>query len=601
MNDEAAFIDNGGPEGGGWLFEHPERVVEVWDGAAVADGLAEVEAAVDAGFHAVGFIAYEAGYAFEPVLAPLMPPLMTVGRPALPLLRFGLFRDGVRLNGEGVRDWLDRRAAGGGTALRDVRPAFDAERYRQAFERVRAAIVAGDVYQINLTFALGFRLDGDPLMLFADLRRRQPVTCGGFIGTKDFTVLSLSPELFLAVDGGRVRARPMKGTAARGITPDADRAVKAGLAVDPKSRAENLMIVDLIRNDLSRLAAPGDVTVTDLFTVETHRSVHQMTSGIEARLRPGVGLVELMRATFPCGSVTGAPKIRAMQIIRDLEPDPRGVYTGAIGHIEPGGRMRFNVAIRTLVVDKDGQGCMGIGSGVVYDSTAAAEWDECLIKAAFLTRADPPFALIETLVWRPAAGYALKERHMARLAASAAYFAIACDIDRVRRLLADRAAGFGDAAMRVRLLLHDDGRLHVEAAPLDVLPAVLRFVIADTPAPSDDPYRYHKTTRRALYAAAMDRYRAEGDCDEVVFINEQGMLTEGTWTNVFVRRDRASPLVTPPVAAGLLAGTLRAELLATGVAVEGVLRADDLATADAVFLGNSVRGLVPATWVRPAG
>jgi para-aminobenzoate synthetase / 4-amino-4-deoxychorismate lyase len=593
---DITYVDDGAPGGGGWLFENPERVVEVWDGAAVEDGLAEVEAAVAAGYHAAGFIAYEAGYAFEPVLAPLMPPLISVGR-ALPLVRFGLFRDGARLDGEGVRDWLDRRAVGR-AAIRDVRPAMDAKRYRAAFERVQAAIVAGDVYQINLTFPLRFQLDGDPLALFADLRRRQPVAFGGCIETPDWTVLSLSPELFLAVDGGRVRARPMKGTAPRGVSPEADRAVKEGLGRDIKSRAENLMIVDLIRNDLSRLAAPGNVRVTDLFTVETHRSVHQMTSGIEAQLRPGVGLVELMKATFPCGSVTGAPKIRAMQIIRDLETAPRGVYTGAIGHIAPDGRMRFNVAIRTLVVDKDGQGCMGIGSGVVYDSSAAAEYDECLIKAAFLTRPDPPFALIETMLWRPAAGYALKERHLERLRASAAYFAIGCDIDRVRRVLADRAAGFGDVATRVRLLLHDDGRLDVEAAPLETLAAVLRFVVADTPAPSDDPFRYHKTTRRALYAAAMERYGPAGGCDEVVFVNERGELTEGTWTNLFVRRDKGGRLVTPPVAAGLLAGTLRAELLATGAAVEGVLRPDDLAMADAVFLGNSVRGLKPATWVR---
>ena len=382
-------------DGGCLLLRAPERIVAACTPAEVEPALVEIERALACGLHAAGFFSYELGYLLEPRLAPLLPAARD-----LPLLWMGLFRTAQRLDAAAVRRWLP--PATPAATVSDVRASIDREGYRCAFARARALIAAGDAYQINLTLKLDFRFDGDPRALYAALRRRQRVGHGALIIAPDFRVLSLSPELFLRVDGGRAQVRPMKGTAARAATPAEDDAVRAHLQADEKSRAENLMIVDLLRNDLGRLSPPGGVRVTDLFTVETFRSLHQMTSGIEATLRPGTGLRSLLAALFPCGSVTGAPKIRAMQIIRALEPAPRGVYCGAIGLLVPGGDAFFNVAIRTLLLRPDGRGELGIGSGVVFDSDADAEYDECLLKAAFLTRPEPPLTLIETLAWQPA-------------------------------------------------------------------------------------------------------------------------------------------------------------------------------------------------------
>lgn len=582
-----------GADGGSWLLQAPERLI-VCDRPDDAPAcLAEIAAALRSGWWAAGAFAYELGYLMEPKLAPLLP-----ARRPDPLVWLGLFRTARRLSRRQTLAWL-RAKAGGEHAVRDLRPSWDRETYRRAFARARAYIEAGDVYQVNLTQTLSFAFDGDPLSLYLDLRRRQRVGCGGLLAAPGWHVLSLSPELFLRLDGRRALVRPMKGTAARGVTPEEDEAARRWLAADEKSRAENLMIVDLMRNDLGRLARPGDVRVTDLFTVETYRSLHQMTSGVTARLRDDVGLADLLRAIFPCGSVTGAPKIRAMQVISELEPQPRGVYTGALGLLAPDGRAFLNVAIRTLVLRAGGRGEIGIGSGVVFDSDADAEYEEGLLKAEFLTRPDPPFSLIETMRWDRDAGYALLDRHLARLAASAAWFAIPCDEPAIRALLSEQARAFSGPPMRVRLLLDEDGEATITATPLPAgPPPVLRYAVSDRPVSSRDPFLYHKTTRRAAYDAELARLSARTGCSEALFVNERGELTEGAWTNLFIRRgDR---LLTPPVSCGLLDGTLRSDLLQRrpDSVLQRVLRPEDLATADEVLLGNSVRGLMRAL---PAG
>jgi para-aminobenzoate synthetase / 4-amino-4-deoxychorismate lyase len=351
-----------------------------------------------------------------------------------------------------------------------------------------------------------------------------------------------------------------------------------------------------MRNDLGRVAETGSVAVTDMFTVETYQTLHQMTSGVRARLRPGIGTVELLRHVFPCGSVTGAPKIRAMEIIRALEDAPRGVYTGAIGVLAPDGAVDLNVAIRTLFVDGDGTGEMGIGSGIVHDSDGAAEYEECLLKAAFLTDADAPFELIETLRWERGAGYWLLDAHIARLAASAAYFGYSCDAEAVQAALEEKAAAFEVPLQRVRLTLGADGRLEITAAVLApaAADAILRCIVAPERTASTDRFLYHKTTRRQLYDGTRTRLAAETGCDEVLFTNERGELTEGSFTNLFIERD--GRLLTPPVSCGLLDGTLRRALLAdpSRAVEEAVLYPEDLAAADGVYLGNSLRGLVRA-------
>ena len=359
--------DSLSPNGRGILLENPVEIVRCDRPEEVEAGLERLAGAAAHGLYAAGFLAYELGYLLEPRLAELIPP-----QREHPLIWMGLFEGHRTLGEAGMRRFFDGSISGG-HGIDGLRLSLNRDVYLDAVRRVKDYIAAGDVYQINLTFKYLFDFTGDPLSLYAELRRKQRVAHGGVVHAPDMDVLSLSPELFVSTSGERVVARPMKGTAPRGPTPAADARARAWLHEDAKSRAENLMIVDLLRNDVGRVAAIGSVEVPDLFTVETYPTVHQMTSTVHARLRPGVGIQDLVRGLFPCGSITGAPKVRAMEIIRELEALPRGVYTGAIGMIAPNGEVSFNVAIRTLVLHRDGRGEMGIGSGIVHDSDPAAE------------------------------------------------------------------------------------------------------------------------------------------------------------------------------------------------------------------------------------
>lgn len=584
------LLDDSTPQGGpSWLFEDPREIVVCDAPEDVGRALARIQEGLDAGQHAAGFFSYELGYLLEPKLAPLLPEARDH-----PLVWIGLFDAPRRLSAGDVAALLGSDAPS--EDVENLRLSMTRERYLQAFEAVQDYIAAGDVYQINLTLKYLFDFPGDPLALYRDLRRKQAVAYGAVLRTGEFDILSLSPELFFEVSSGKIRCRPMKGTAPRGLTVDDDRRLVEWLGADEKSRAENLMIVDLLRNDVSRVAEMGSVRVDDLFHVETYRTVHQMTSQISADLGTGTTLDALLAALFPCGSVTGAPKIRAMEIIRELEADPRGVYTGTIGMMAPDGDARFNVAIRTLTLFGDGRGEMGIGSGVVADSSGASEFEECLLKAEFFTAPAPEFQLIETLRLEQDGSYYLLDRHLARLAASARHFGFVCDIDAVRLALEEEARVLTGATTMVRLLLSARGGLALTSKPVE-LPSddtVWRYVVSDKHVDVDDVFFYHKTTRRAFYEDELARQAAETGCDEVVFLNAKGEVTEGARTNVFV--ERGGVLATPPVSSGLLAGTLRQELLETrpGEVVEAVLTLDDLAGADAVYLGNSVRGLVRA-------
>jgi len=366
------LFEDGREHGRALLFEAPQEVIVAREPGEVPGAFARMEAASKAGLHLAGYAGYELGYALEPKFrGQRAPPSRT------PLLAFGAFRAPreFSLDGQGSAPF----------APIALEPAWSEAEYTQRFQKCIDYIFAGDVYQINLTFPLFGRFDGDPLALFDTLRKRQPVAFGGVVALGEETVVSLSPEVFFEAKGRDIRARPMKGTARRGFMPPEDMNRAKYLVEDEKSRAENLMIVDLLRNDLSRLAEIGSVKVTDLFTVETYPTLHQMTSGITARLREGVGLYELFAGLFPCGSVTGAPKIRAMEIIRDLECAARGVYCGSLGLIAPSGEIRFNVAIRTLTLFPGGRLVYNSGSAIVADSKAREEYEECLIKARFLT------------------------------------------------------------------------------------------------------------------------------------------------------------------------------------------------------------------------
>jgi para-aminobenzoate synthetase/4-amino-4-deoxychorismate lyase len=578
--------DNLETEGQSLLFSRPRELLVAHDAATARAALARLQAAGRDGLWAAGYLAYDLGFLFEERLADQLP-----ARSAAPLLWFGLYDAPQRLTQASVRTLLADAGPGHAESLA---PAIDFAAYAAAFDRVRSLIAAGDTYQVNLTFKARFRLSGDPLGLYRLLTQSQRTAYGAYIHAGDHHVLSRSPELFVSRQGETLRARPMKGTLRRGRTLAEDAAGRAALAGDAKNRAENLMIVDLLRNDLGRIAEVGSVRVTDLYTVETYRSLHTMTSGIEARIRPGVDFIDMLENLFPCGSITGAPKLRAMQIIQAVETGPRGLYTGAIGYLAPNGDFAFNVAIRTALINADGTGEIGIGGGVVADSVAEAEYEEALLKLKFLSDPAPPVTLIETFRWTPEQGYDLLERHLDRLIDSARYFALPVTRNETAAFLAEKALAW-TAPMRVRLTLSEAG-LDLTAVPLPPTPAKFGFDIHPEPLDSASIWLAHKTTNRAFYDTPRQEAHDARGLDELVFINERGELTEGSFTNLFVQLDKK--LFTPPLASGLLPGTLRAELVARGHAVERVLTLADLERAEAIFLGNSVRGLVPAQWLK---
>lgn len=596
---EEAFVllDNSSGRGApSQLFTAPKEIIVAENPEDVRAAFARLESGRAAGLHAAGFFSFELGYVLEPKLAPLMPAERKV-----PLMWFGLYEAPQLLSETDVDRWLSTHTKSGSYQFSNVTRAWTKEEYVARFERVQEKIRAGDIYQLNLTFKARFRLSGSPLTFYRDLRQRQRVAYGGIVDTGEVTVLTASPELFVEMKDRTIETRPMKGTSPRGGTPEADAAVRQMLSSDVKQRAENLMIVDLMRNDIGRISEIGSVHVTDLFTVETYRTLHQMTSGVRATLLEGISLLELWRAIFPPGSVIGAPKIRAQELIAEYETEPRGVYCGAIGSFSPDGQALFNVAIRSPIIFRDGTGEMGIGSGVVYDSVGAKEYDECLLKMKFLT--DPPktFELIETLLWEREKGFWLAARHFERLEASARYFSFKFDEAAARTAL-DRevaTAGREHPRLRVRMLLAEDGRVTVTSAPLPAPgpDAVMRYVVSPTRLDSSDAFLFHKTTRRELYDQEWKHYSETEGADEVVYLNERGELAEGSRTNIFVDQGDGI-LLTPPLPAGLLPGVLRAELIATGRAVERVLMLNDLTSARKAFLGNSVRGLIEARALR---
>jgi para-aminobenzoate synthetase/4-amino-4-deoxychorismate lyase len=582
------LLDDARPQGAGpaRLYARPVRVVEAHGSDEAAGCFEQLRQAAAAGLHAAGFMAYEFGYCLEARLAGLHRPGEADGPP---LLWFGLFESCRSIPGAEMMALLPDPA--GAFATRP-RPLIERAEYDAALARVQEHIAAGDLYQANLTFQAEVRVAGSPAALYAAIRGRAAAGHGGLAFTGRDWLLSFSPELFFTLEDGRVTTRPMKGTAARGPTPEADRAAVVSLLADPKQRAENLMIVDLLRNDLSRVARPGTVQVPALFEAETYPTLHQMTSTVTARLEEGVDPVRLIEAIFPCGSITGAPKIRAMELLAGLEAEPRGAYTGALGWIGPEGDAAFNVAIRTLTMRAgDGRARIGLGSGIVADSEVGDEWRECLAKGAFV-QDRRRFDLIETMRFDPHTGIAELDRHLARMKASAEALGFAFDRHDARNEL--QAATFRLREPRkLRLMLARSGAIAIETRPLPPTPAEpVSVALAALPVAADDFRLRHKTSDRDFY----DEARRAGGCFETLFHDADGFLTEGSFTSLFVERDGV--LITPPLARGLIPGVLRARLIEDGEAREGDLVAGDL--AGGFFLGNAARGLIEAE-LRPGG
>ncbi|HEY9194346.1 MAG TPA: aminodeoxychorismate synthase component I [Methyloversatilis sp.] len=554
------------------VFGTPCETVRADTPDQVLPALRRVAQAARDGLHAVGHLAYEAAPAFERSARVREGSL-------LPLVWFGLHTAPLDVEPQApepfsVSDWtLD--------TTRD--------QYERAIEQIRAAIRRGDAYQMNYTIRAHARFSGDALSFYEHLRLAQQADFCAYADIGSHRILSASPELFFSWQDGVLTTRPMKGTARRGQLPREDAELARWLRDSEKNRAENLMIVDLLRNDLSRLSMPGGVRVPRLFSIENYPTVLQMTSTITARTRPEITLEDVFAALFPCGSITGAPKLKAMEIIAGLETSPRGVYCGAIGHIAPGGAARFNVAIRTVTLDvARGELECGLGGGITWDSIAAEEYAEVQTKSRFLSRVAGGFELLETLLLEDGK-YTLLDRHLARLAASARHFGfIAPDAAQVR--LEQFAEANPSGRLRVRLLCAADGSLRIEGTPAGPPEHGGRTVrIASEPVSRAEPFLYHKTTRRALYDAHMSR--DAGQAFDVLLWNDAGELTEFTRGNLVLELDGVR--VTPPVASGLLDGTLRRDLVERGELVERVLVRGDLARASMIWFINSVRGWIP--------
>ena len=617
------------------LFTAPLRVCVAYTAAEVSALFAEIESAVAARQYAAGFFGYECGSCFEPKAA-LRPP-----HDGEPLAWVGIYERSYafdRMTGKFVDGEPPGLAEIGTKATKTTDHSsipseppkemiaefsLDEVEYTRRIADIHRWIAAGDVYQLNFTAPFRVKAPGSVAEHYARLRMRQPVDYGAFIHLQPGQyILSFSPELFFRVDESqgarRIITRPMKGTAPRGRTTAEDRRISDWLQNDAKNRAENLMIADLLRNDLGRLARFGSVCAEELFAVERYPTVWQMTSTISAELRPEIGFYDIFRALFPCGSVTGAPKVRAMQLIAELEGEPRGVYTGAIGFFSPRQTI-FNVAIRTLALS-GGQGRFGAGGGIVIDSNPAEEFRECLLKAKFLTgpayrginstggnvtiTSQPDtFFLIETMLW--AGAYPLLDLHLDRLADSAGYFGFECDCAAIRAALEAHAKSFAGAAPRkVRLLLTGaDGNFGINSEPLASGAAserIARVCISSLRTDPSDPTLYHKTTQRALYGLEYRQATSRG-YDDALFVNLRGEVTEGAISNVFIEKN--GRWFTPPIDCGLLAGVFRRHLLQTRPDIEQrILYIDDLRTADAVYLSNAVRGLrrVEVEWSETA-
>ena len=602
------------------IFVDPVRVFAPNSAAELAGMFSGIEDAVAAGQFAAGFFTYECGACFEPEAA-----MRASRNPASgPLAWFGIFdrcyrfdhATGTFPDGEPPCLAQFRMDASVADKLRGelhVQASFglSREEYARRISIIHEWIRAGDLYQLNYTVPYTVRVRGSIAALYEQLLARQPVDYGAFLhGGAGRRILSFSPELFFRVeqDGARRRivTQPMKGTAARGRTTREDNERAEWLRSDAKNRSENVMIVDLLRNDLGRIAKFGSVQAENLFAVERYPTLWQMTSTVTAELRPEVGFHDIFRALFPCGSITGAPKVRAMQLIGEIEEQSRGVYTGAIGFFSRE-RTVFNVAIRTLELEND-CGTMGVGSGIVIDSDAAQEYDECVLKAEFVTgsrhhgsggRSPDRFLLIETMLWDN--GFPLLELHLDRLTDSADYFGIECDRAAVKAAIAEYALRFTDGARRkVRLLMHSQGGgdgwdgtgPHIADEILSrVADRVTCGRVSISPHRTDpaDGWLYHKTTQRPLYALAYQS-AAEAGYDDVLFLNLRGEVTEGAISNVFIEKNGRG--FTPPMECGLLAGVYRRHLLETRDNVEErVLTLDDLRDADAIYLCNAVRGL----------
>jgi para-aminobenzoate synthetase / 4-amino-4-deoxychorismate lyase len=568
------------PRQDGWmLFRRPVDILVAQEPESVLSLLQRVDRALEKdGIYAAGFMAYEAAPGLDPALK-------TKTLQSFPLAWFGIYQAPV------VLDSLPE-PEGPGSLLSSFEWSASVDRleYDRSIEKVKDYIAQGDTYQVNYTYRLRARFQGDPYAAFYDLAMAQKAKYTAFIYTDCFTLCSASPELFFSLDGDLLTSKPMKGTAARGRTFQEDLEYASWLRGSLKDQAENVMIVDMVRNDIGKIARIGSVQVRDLYAVEKYPTVWQMVSTVSGETK--AGLCDIFQALFPPASITGAPKARTMEIIQELENSPRKIYTGCIGYAGPNRTAQFNVSIRTMLVDNhENVTEYGIGGGITWGSVDSAEYEESRAKARILTVRMPRFSLLESLLWEPQDGYFLLDEHLDRLYDSADYFSFKVDIPTIRQELERLACSFSQQPQKVRLLVDEKGRATFEADPIQPVEegSHLKVCLASEPVNSADPFLFHKTNHRQVYEQARLSCQKENHqiWDEVLLWNERGEVTEASMANIAFAQD--GELFTPPVSCGLLPGTYRAWLLKQGKIKEKILRIEDLKECSRFFLINSVR------------
>jgi para-aminobenzoate synthetase / 4-amino-4-deoxychorismate lyase len=571
ISNRVIFQTTGGEEPLWQSFEQPETVIACKDISAVKDCLIKTQDFVDRGYYAAGFITYEAAPGVDIALN-------TKTKPStLPLVWFGIFRK--------VSIISELPEPQRGYSLSPWTPEVTRQQYLENIERIKNHLIDGNTYQVNYTFRQIADFGGDALSLLRRLCGMYPPGYAALIETDDFAVCSVSPELFFELDGENLISKPMKGTAPRGMTNSQDKRNSETLRSCLKNRAENCMIVDMVRNDMGHIAQPGSVVVPVIFEIEKYPTVLQMTSTVSCRTE--APFADIIEALFPCASITGAPKVRTMEIIDELEHSPRGVYTGSIGYLLPGRKARFNVAIRTVTIDKKTScASYGTGGGIVWDSDGEDEYKEALLKTSALDARFGTFELLESILWESGTGWLLRERHISRLKDSAEYFDFTLNISDIRASLKSHVYLLSAGSYKVRLLVSKDGRFQIESKAISHsdFKTPLRLAIAKEPVDISNPFLYHKTTCRDVYDKAKSSVHGS---DDVILWNEAGEITETTIANIVIEKN--GRLFTPPVECGLLGGTFRAELLETGKIQESVIKKADLDHSDAIYTINSVR------------
>ncbi|MBA3066477.1 aminodeoxychorismate synthase component I [bacterium] len=562
---------NVGGNGKSYYFKNPVKVLELKNPDKAREFFTELEK-LSKKYYAAGFISYELGYAFENCFGK-MP------RCSFPLALFGVYkkleiRDTPKSVCRGKNDYR----------IKNLKLNVSRDEYFSSVRKIKKHIIAGDIYQADYTMKYKFAFEGKARHFYEELKKKQKVPYAAYLDFGRAKILSLSPELFFSKKGRNITVRPMKGTAGRGVDNDSDIERAEFLLRDEKNRSENLMITDLLRNDLGRMALPGTVRVKKMFEVEEYDTLFQMTSTVNAQLRPDLSFYDIIKNIFPSGSVTGAPKIRSMEILRKLETEPRNVYTGAVGFISPGGNADFNVPIRTVLL-RGKMGEMGVGSGIVYDSKPSEEYAECLLKADFLTKERKEFQLIETILF----DVNLKNlsAHLSRLRQSADYFGFHFNGEKIRAALSCKTHACARGRWKIRVLLSPNGNLSLSSEKAPELPVFLKLKFSAKKVDSSNRFLYHKTTERMLFDTELVRARKKGFFD-VVFSNEKGRITEGAVTNIYV--EKKGVIYTPSADCGLLKGTIRQKLLASGKVKEKNLYPSDLKNADALYVSNAVIG-----------